>query len=298
MKDLHYYKITARIGIREKDYYIAAETQDLAISVVKGFDVIKRHLSENTIKCVDEISKYDFILLKKGYEKRLSEARYFKAVVFYHLPKLNKTFPKDLYLVADSEEEALRKAVRYVKDRQITITNPIKEINEISKKEYIEHLNSIKNYKVEVMFGHVGVGNTIIIPIAIRAKSKDEAAEIAKELPKVKKTRNCCSIVSVEEIDDEKFAKIKKEQNENHFLNDFKQNGFETQECQDYILENTEMTARHKRYVELQQKRDSKREELLRLKSYKRLKKDYALDAGRHLLKHLKYSKNVIFEVE
>lgn len=75
----------------------------------------------------------------------------------------------------------------------------------------------MKNFKVTTKCGHVGKNNYILIDFAIKAKSKKEAAAIAKRIPRVKHHKKD-AIVDCVEITEEEFNEILMKNNEDLYL--------------------------------------------------------------------------------
>lgn len=81
----------------------------------------------------------------------------------------------------------------------------------------MKNIDEIKYFEVTVKCGHVGHRNYIPIVFAIRARSRKEASEVAREIPRVKHNRKDAIISSVEITFDE-FIELMKINNIDLYL--------------------------------------------------------------------------------
>lgn len=85
------------------------------------------------------------------------------------------------------------------------------------KKEGIELKSNKKHFRVTAKCGHVKKNQYIPITFAISAKNGEEAAKIARWIPRVKH-HNKFAIIECVEIDYDNFIKIKKKNDKNSYL--------------------------------------------------------------------------------
>lgn len=206
-------------GTYKMHYYVRAKTEEELKQRIGNLPKIKNSELENPVESVMEIS-YDEYKAGRDRLAQKQNRKYFDIVAYVLDHKSNSSLIHHYYVQANDENHARSIAEEFPQLNRRILKGKIKEINEISYKEYAEgrKRNGFKYFKVTARCGHVGRGLFVPIDFFVMAPSKEDAAAKVKVMPRVKKTINSQSIIQVEEVNREEYEEGCEEMNNNPYL--------------------------------------------------------------------------------